>query len=230
MRTRNKMKPRTELILSSLQDEYLKKRDIDTYQQMFSEILPYARSLILKKTAGKIFLPPDVVDSAALEATVKFMTQYEKPEFKISNSFAGMLSFKVLEAMYGPKVIAADQISSLNEHIDSGKIKNLEFGDMPETYNFTYLFRPDSAQVGEDPCNYLFNRDSDAIDSVLTVVDDLYKTCDLHTYFLVSLAIVQFIKKKKTFQRFRLKFLTTSQKEILDIALLEIKNRLANTA
>jgi hypothetical protein len=226
----NKPKPRTEAVLTELQDLYLKDRDVVSYQRMFSEILPYARSLILKKTAGKIFLPADLVDSAALEATVKFMSQYERPTFRIDASFAGMLSFKVLEAMYGPKVIAADQISSLNEHIENGRSSDTEFGDMAEVYNFSYLFRPDSAQIGDDPSDYLFNKESDAIDSVLTVLKDLHKVCDLHSFFVICLGIVQFLRKRKSYGRFRDRFLNKSQREILDVAILEIKNRLANKA
>ena len=227
---KNKPKPETEVKLAELQDKYLTDRDIVSYQLMFSVILPYARSLILKKTTGKIFLPPDLVDSAALEATVKFMSQYEKPDFRIDTSFAGLLGFKVLEAMYGPKIIAADQICSLNEHIESDKSKNTEFGEMSEAFNFTYLFRPDSAQIGEDPINYLFNREGDAIDSVMTVIRDLYKSVDLHTYFVVAIAINQFIRKRKTLEKFKEDFLNDKQREILDISLLEIRNRLANVA
>lgn len=225
-----KPKPKTEIALAELQEIYLRDRDVVTYQRMFSEILPYARSLILKKTTGKIFLPPDLVDSAALEATVKFMSQYERLDFRIDTSFAGMLGFKVLEAMYGPKIIAADQIGSLNEHIENGKSKDTEFGDMQEAFNFTYMFRPDTQQIGEDPSDYLFNKESDAIDSVMSVVKDLQKSVDLHSYLMIGLAITQFIRKRKTYPKLRADFLNDPQREILDLAILEIKKRLGNTA
>jgi hypothetical protein len=227
---RYKNKPETEVRLFKLQDEYLKTRNITVYQRIFSELLPYARSLILKKTTGKIYLPPDKIDSAALESTVKFMTQYEKPDFKIEKSFAGILNFKVLESMYGPKIIAADHIVSLNEHLENGKSKETEFGDMAESFNFKYMFRPDNDNIADDPCNYLFNRDSDTIESILTIIKDLYKSIPLHLYFLVTIGFNQYIEKTKTYDKYREMFLDEKGREILDIAILELYRRLKSIA
>lgn len=226
---RFKQKPATEVLLFKLQREYLETRDVKVFQQIFSELLPYARSLIMKKTRGKMFLPPDMLDSAALESTVKFMSQYEKPDFKIKNSFAGILNYKVLESMYGPKVIAADQIGSLNEHLENGKSKETEFGDMSESFHFTYLFRPDSDTMVDDPSSYLFNKEEDVINSILTVVQDLYKVVSLRYYFLVAMGILQFLKKTKTYENYKNK-LDERAREALDIAILEVYKRLTGTA
>jgi hypothetical protein len=223
---RSKVKPITEQLLTDLQEEYLKTRDIVVYQQIFSEILPYARSLILKKNTGKIWLSPDLVDSAALETTVKFMSLYQNPDFKINASFAGILGFKLLEALYGPKVVAADQISSLNEHIESEKSKETELGDMQEAFNFTYMFRPDNAQIGEDPANYLFNKESDVIQSIMSVFKDLHTSVSLHTYFLICIGALQFIMKTKTYNKYIELYLSDKLKELLDVTLLEVRNRL----
>jgi len=223
------VKPETEIMLAALQESYLENRGIESYQRLFSALLPYSRSLILKKTVGKIFLPADLVDSTALEATIKFMSQYEKKEFRVDSSFAGLLSFKVLEAMYGPKIVAADQIISLNDHIERGS-KVTELGDMAESLNFTYLFRPDSNSIGEDPGDYLFRTENDIINSILTVFTDLYMGSDLHTFLVISIALDQFISKKKTYDRYVEKFLNEKQKDILELAILEIKNRLLGVA
>lgn len=227
---RFKQKPATEVALFKLQREYLQTRDIKVFQQIFSELLPYARSLIMKKTRGKMFLPPDLLDSAALESTVKFMSQYEKPDFKIKSSFAGILNYKVLESMYGPKVIAADQIGSLNEHLENGKTKETEFGDMAESFHFTYMFRPDADTMADDPSSYLFNKETDIINSIMTVVQDLYKSVSLQYFFLITIGILQFIKKAKTYENFKNIFLDDRAKEVLEMSILEIYKRLTGTA
>ena len=227
--TLQKPKPETEKLLTELEKEYLVTRDVSIYQRIFSELLPYARSLILKKTKGKIYLPPALVDDAALESTVKFMAQYEKTTYKTRASFAGLLGFKVLESLYGPKIKAADKISSLNEHIENSKNRETEIGDLPENYNFIYMFRPHSKDICDDPANYLFDKETDAINSIITVIKDLYKTLDLHPFFIVSLAIKQFIEKSHTLERFKELFFTTEMRDVYEISLLEIRNRLNNS-
>jgi len=227
---RFKQKPETEIRLFKLQEEYLKTRNIEAYQNIFSELLPYARSLILKKTKGKIYLLPELVDSEALEATIKFMSQYERPEFRIDKSFAGILNYKILESMYGPKVVAADQIGSLNEHLENGKSKETELGDMAESFKFSYMFRPDNDNIISDPASYLFNKDKDAIDSIMTVITDLYASLSLKNFFLIGLGIYHFLNKSKYYDNYKNLFLDFKSKEILDTSILEIYQRLKNVA
>jgi hypothetical protein len=223
------VKPATEILLSQLEAEYLEKRDVNTYQRIFSEILPYARSLILKRTKGKIYLPPDLVEEAALESTIKYLSQYSNPLFTTRFSFGGLLSLKILESLYGPKIKANDQILSLNAHIESGKGKDTELGDLPENYNFTYLFRPNSDST-QDPVDYLFNKDTDAIDNIITVIKDVFRAVDLHSFYIISLAITQFIDKSKTLDKFKSIFFTPEITEVYDLSLLEIRNRLQGVA
>lgn len=225
-----KPKPKTEQLLADLEAEYLKNKDVKVYQQMFSELLPYARSLILKKTKGKIFLPPALVEEAAIESTVKFMSQYEKPDYTTKASFAGLMGFKVLESLYGPKIKAADKIASLNEHIENGKPTETELGDLSESYNFTYLFRPTHSDITDDPSSYLFDSNNDAINNVMTVIKDLYNVMSPHDFYVVSLGIAQFIDKSKTLDKYKEIFYTKELEEINDVALLEIRNRLAGEA
>lgn len=230
VKIKQKPKPETEELLTRLEEEYLRTRNLEIYQKIFFALLPYARSLILKKTRGKAYLPPSLVDDAALESTVKFMCQYEKPDYRTKASFAGLLSFKVLESLYGPKIKAADQISSLNEHIEKDKGHETELGDLPENYNFTYLFRPHNKDISDDPATYLFNEDSDAIANVITVIKDIYISIDLHSFFIVAIGIFQFIKKSKTLDKFKELFFTKEIEDIYEVSLLEIRNRLANEA
>lgn len=223
-------KPETEVLLSKLEAEYLVSRDNLTYQKIFSAIFPYARSLVLKKTRGKAFLPPDLVDEAALESTIKFMSQYEKPEYKTKASFAGLLTYKVLESLYGPKVRAVDDILSLNEHIEKDQGHETELGDLSENYNFTYLFRAHSHDITDDPSEYLFDTSNDAINNMMSVVKDIYTSVDLHSFFIISNALFQFIEKSKTLDKFKDRFMTPPMKEIYDISLLEMMNRLQGIA
>jgi hypothetical protein len=239
---RSKQKPVTEALLTRLEKEYLEERELraesntpsaletQLYHQMFKELVPYARSLILKKTKGKIFLPPDIVEETALESTVKFMAQYEKPDFKTRASFAGLLSFKVLESLYGPKIKAADKITSLNEHIENGKSRETELGELSESYNFTYLFRPYDNDIIDDPANYLFNKETDAINNMMTVIKDLYKCTTLHQFYIICIGIWQFIEKSKTLEKFKELFFTHEINEVYEVALLELRNRLQGIA
>jgi len=220
----------TEKQLQELQAEYLATRDIWAYQQIFSIILPYARSQVLKKTRNKIYLPPDLVDNYALEATVRFMSQYEKPKFMVNTSFGGALDYKVREAMYGPQIIKADAILSLNEHIESHKSTETELGEMSESFNFTYLFRADSDNIGDDPANYLFNKEEDAIHSMLSVMTDLYFTVDLLTFVRVAQGIILFIRKSRSLQKYIDRYLDENQKEVFELTKLEMRNRLMNEA
>jgi hypothetical protein len=225
-----KQKPETEELLTVLEEEYLRTRDVLIYQKMFSVLKPYARSLILKKTRGKIYLPPELVEEAALESTIKFMSQYEKPDYRTKASFAGLLAYKVLESLYGPKVKAVDQIISLYEHIEKDRGHDTELGDLSESYNFTYLFRPYSKDITDDPANYLFEKANDAIDNIITVIKDIYMSVDLHSFFLVAIAIHQFIEKSKTLEKFKELFFTQELERIYNLSLLEMSNRLKGTA
>lgn len=223
-------KPETEVKLTELQDKYLENRDIKTYQEIFTVLHSYARSLILKKTTGKIYLPKELVDNATLESCVKFMESYKKPDFKIETSFAGLLNLKILESLYGPKIKAEDKISSLNSYVDTLREKELELGDIPEKLGFKYLFRPDSIQCTVDPVEYLFDKDEDAIKSVMTVLNELYTTSDLKHFMLVSIAILLFLRKNKKFDKYKMYFLDNKTRGVLDLSILEIRNRLANVA
>lgn len=226
---KNSQKPETERRLSELQEEFLIDRSQEIYKKMFLELLPYARSLILKKTKGKIFLHADLVDEASVEATIKFMNQYNKPNFKIETSFAGIMGFKVLESLYGPKIIAADSIASLNAHIDTCRKSDTELGDLSESFGFAYLFRPDNNQVTDDPATYLFNKENDAINSCLSVLTELKNTDITNpSYFRVLIGIINFVNKSKNYDRYKSTFLVGDERRILDLALLDIMNKLRN--
>jgi len=226
---RTTKKPETEVKLTELQERYLLTRDVKIFQEIFTEILKYARSFVLKTTKNKIYLPPDLVNNAALEATVKFMSQYDKPDFCISTSFGGVLKYKVLEALYNPKQKKRDRIASLNQYIEKRQ-KSTELGDLSESFNFTYLFRPDSDNIDKDPSHYMFNEKEDAINSVMTVITDLFGS-DLgeRTKLFIAIGVLRYIKKD-SFDDFTTKYLDDKEQDVLNLTLLEVRNRLANIA
>lgn len=227
-------KPATEVKLSELQEKYLQSRNIEEYdksphyREMFEVMVPYARSLILKQMKGKVFLPPDIVDAASVDSTIKLMTQYSRPEFLIDRSFAGYLFFKIKETLYNDRLQKEDTTVSLNSIIET-KSKNVELGDLAETLNFTYMFRPENDSSSDDPALYLFNREHDAIRSAVSVIEDVFTSSSLRISMKVAIGVLQFIRKSPTYKKY-VETLSEEEETILNLALLELRNRLANVA
>ena len=216
----------TEKELTELQVIYLQTRDEDTFQKMFSILYPYSRSKVLKTTAGKKYLEPDLVDAYAAEATMEFLGQYDKPKFRVETSFGGLLGLKVLEVMYGPKIIKADQIGSLNEHLENGTSKVTELGDLQESLGFTFLWQGRSEDRTFDPSEYIFDKNEDVITSVMTTFKDLFKSCPTKQFMRVCVGVLHFIKKKRGYEKYRERVLSVAERKTLDLVLLEIMNRL----
>lgn len=110
-------KPETEQRLFLAQDEWLKTKSPAAWEEMQSIVYIYAQSLVKKKLKNKKYLDPVEITDAASEATINFMFQYLRPvkgggQFEIGRSFAVMLNFKVMEALY--KSRPEDQHLSLN--------------------------------------------------------------------------------------------------------------------
>jgi hypothetical protein len=219
----------TEKKLQELQVLYLKDRNQTYFKEMFNLILPYARSQVLKKTKGKVFLPPELVYDYSLDASIKFLSQYDNPKFQVDSSFGGLLGLKVLESMHGPKIIRADQVGSLNQHLERND-SGTELGELAESFGFKYMFHPTSHDVYDDPALYLFDKEEDAIESVMTVLNDLYLSTTLLEYLNITRALVQFIKHSKSYDRLKKTFLNEKEIETLDLTILEISKRLKNEA
>lgn len=228
---RSSVKPATEVLLLKLQNDYLENRDEAAYKNLFKEMVPYCRSLVLKTIKGKTCLDPDHVNEVALEATMRLITRYKKPEFKISDSFAGYLQFKIIEVLYNPKTIQEDMTLSLNSIVDaSSKSTNqTELEDLAESLNFVYLAHPTRYLASIDPSQYLLDSESEAIETCLSVVREVFNLIGLREGIKVTLGILQFVRKSSTYNKYR-DTLTSSQLSVLDMSLLEIRNRLAGVA
>jgi len=216
----------TEQMLSVLQEKYLVERDEQTFKDIFEILYPYARSKVLKTTAGKKYLPPDLVSSYAIDATIEFLSQYDKPTFKVDLSFGGLLGLKVLEVMYGPKIQRADKIGSLNEHIENGSARITEFGDLQESLGFSYLWSSKSDDLCSDPSEYMFRENTDVVHSLMSTFRDLFKVVNIKQFIHICIGVIHFIEKKRGYERFRERILDTDERKLLDITLLELLQRL----
>lgn len=137
-------KPETEQQLLILQDNYLRTRDSEVWNEMYEICQKYMRSLLLKQLKNGKFMDPEEVEDKTTQATLSFMSQYKRrPDFEVGASFAGMMRFKVLEVL-GKK--PQDYSVSLNfnvneegtelvEILDSDKIKSTSnFDTRPDKF------------------------------------------------------------------------------------------------
>ena len=227
MKKLKKLKPDIEIQLMELQQKYLETRDPEIYKKMFGLLIPYARSLVLKTIKGKIFLPPDMIEDIAIEASIKFMNQYSRKEWFIATSFGGVLQFKILESLYNPRQVKEEMVLSLNQVIENSRKSNSELGDLPQTLRFSYMFRPDEALIAEDPFYYAYDRKKEAIQSALSVVEDLFISSPPKDALKLALGVLHFIRKRG-YAKYYKEYLTDAQKEALECVLIELHNRLAN--
>jgi hypothetical protein len=126
-------KPQIEKDLTEVQRKYFKEKDENKkhllWQEMFSLVQKYGRSLILKKKKGGRFVDPETIEDQSIQVALAFMSQYiYRPEFHVEVSFAGMMNGKVLETLY--KQLPDDDNESINETM--GDSTN-EFEDIQDT-------------------------------------------------------------------------------------------------
>jgi len=230
-------KPPTELKLSELQDLYLTTRDPSNYtdsvyyQEIFKEMVPYAKSLVLKQTTGKIYLPPEVVEDAAIESTMKFMEQYRKEDFKAHSSFAGYLHFKILETLYAAKKIKEDGVLSLNSTLEGPAGGNkAEIEEWASRLHFRSVFRPEEErEISEDPSYYLFRDNKSIIKTTASVIKDIFNSsASLKSSIKIAIGMILFVRNTK-FTKYQMS-LSQEEQEALTLALIELKKRLSGEA
>lgn len=148
-------KPESEQKCFAYQTEWLQTRNPEVWEKWVALVFNYTRSLILKKLSNKKFLEPDEVDAATADATFSFMAQYLKPtkdgkQFEVGASFAGMINFKILEALYrdrdNDRTISLNQLKSDDDKRELGDtIKELQYTD-----NFSEYLRYNMNDLVED--------------------------------------------------------------------------------
>ena len=101
-------KPVSEQQAFAYQTKWLQTKDPKVWEEWTALMFSYTRSLVLKKLTRKKYLEPDEIDDITADAVFNFMAQYLKPtktggQFEVGASFAGMVNFKILEALYRGK-------------------------------------------------------------------------------------------------------------------------------
>jgi len=210
--------------LFDLQEKYLIDRDTTVWTEMFGIIYNYARSLTLKKIKGKIFLEEDLVNDAATHAALKFMQRYNTdPDFKVDYSFAGVLKWKVIEALYGD--YQEDNHVSLNLSI--GESNQGELGDTQVRNKFESV-------TCQDNC---FNPESSL--DIVDINEDIHKIlCELdeelgyneRLEILTRMYVLLHLRKPKSrhakllFKKYYIH--SYKDEQIIELTLMELRNRL----
>ncbi len=216
-------KPETEVRLEELQAAYLEDpENREVFHKYFILLKAYARSLALKEIKTKVFLEPDHIDGVATEAVLKLLNQYKKPDWKVWGSFAGVLRWKVVEALYEN----AEEESSQSLNLSIGEDNGSELGDILDRIGAKPLWKKES----DDPQDiYMSTYDSSASE-ILAVLDEGTQVMNyrqsllFHAYLLLRLRRP---KTRLTLPAFKSYFLNTQEEDAFELLLLEIRNRVA---
>ena len=220
-----KKKPVTEIKLTELQEQYLATRDEKVWQEMFSIMIQYARSLVLKATKGKVFLDPDHVIGVATDAAIKIMRRYhDDPDFLIDRSFGGLLRWKVIESLYGDR--QEESHLSLNHIVSEEGGHTTELGDLQASIGF----HTSTGAVSDEPIldGLLAQEMYSVVRTVLSEFDiavDSYRLSLLARLFVLLLVRKSKIRHSMNIFR-RHMHMKPKEEEALDLLLLEIRNRL----
>ena len=222
--------PKTELELQELQKKFLADRsDKKVREEYFMLLRVYARSIALKVIKRKgIYLTPERVDEISTDATLAVMKQYEKEGWSISVSFAGVLIWKVYEAMY----------SQANEEMNSSL--NLTFTDDKDSKEIMDLVSQNSTlpwntrgkdnyDVTENPANVVSREVNVSFDEIHYVIDEAYTMLPYKTFYRFVIWLTLRMRKPKTRNvqnLFNNLFITNKEENAFEILLLEIHNRI----
>lgn len=213
-----KDKPQTEQELFRLQNKYRATRDPKVWSEMFELCYVYMRSLVLKRCIGKCYLSPEEVSSKTATATLSFMSQYLKnPSFEVGASFAGMMQWKIVEALYGQE---DDKCWSLNNPI------NKEGDELMEVINEDNLIFKNE----KHPDEFVDRIDTKQIvDEVLEEADKEIDY-DPRLSMLMRVYVLLYFRKPRSrhAKKFFISKLTKDYKEadFLERVILEVYNRI----
>jgi hypothetical protein len=125
----------------------------ETWSKMLEIMYLYTRSCILKRNTKKRFMEPEDVADKAISAALAFMSQYNKnPDFYVGASFAGMVKWKIVEALY--KYQTEDDHLSLNQIIsDDGQkeiVENMTYEDNAISSSSSDYLSPEELAIAQD--------------------------------------------------------------------------------
>ena len=156
-------KPISEQKAFAYQTKWLQTKDPKVWEEWTALMFSYTRSLVLKKLTRKKYLEPDEIDDITADAVFNFMAQYLKPtktagQFEVGASFAGMVNFKILEALYRGK--------------DDSHVLSLDATVTDEDKTLADFAKP--LQVESTNENFLDYDLTDIIKDLITEIDEKY--------------------------------------------------------
>lgn len=156
-------KPISEQKAFAYQTKWLQTKDPKVWEEWTALMFSYTRSLVLKKLTRKKYLEPDEIDDITADAVFNFMAQYLKPtktggQFEVGASFAGMVNFKILEALYRGK--------------DDSHVLSLDATVTDEDKTLADFAKP--LQVESTNENFLDYDLTDIIKDLITKIDEKY--------------------------------------------------------
>lgn len=224
--------PETELRLKDLQERFLEDRNNKkVFEEYFLLLRTYARSIALKEIKRKnIFLQPERVDEICTDATLLLVNQYKKEGWTIGSSFAGVLRWKVIEAMY--KHANEEMVYSLNNTFTGDKEGKeiLDVMGLNEDRNWTIVT---GSNEEDDPADLAVNYINVSFDEINEIIDIAYEILPYSTFVRFLLWLLLFFRKPKsrnTQLAFKNFFIKEREEEAFDVILLEVRNKIAQHA
>ncbi len=222
---KEKQKPETEIKLEALQEAYLEDPSNEkVFHEYFIILKAYARSLALKEIKTKIYLPPEHIDGVATEAVLKLLNQYRKEGWKVWGSFAGLLRWKVVEALYENS--QEESVQSLNAYVGNSD-SNQELGDMLSKVGATLLY----GKTTDDPQETFFSGHDTTASEVFGVLADASSSLPYRLELLFEVYLLLRLRRPKTrltMPSFKQFYLNSKAEEAFELLLLEIRNRVAD--
>jgi len=226
--------PETERKLQELQKLFLADRNNQKiFEEYFLLLRKYTRSLTLKKIKRKnLFLPPERVDEICTDATLALLDQYNNPNnpgWKVGSSFAGVIQFKIIEAMWGHA--DDDMNSSLNltfsDDKDSKEILDLVGSGSALPWDMSEYGKE---KTSDNPADLVVSTSNVSFDEVKTLVEECYIDLPYRLYLrFVPWLVLQFRKPKtkNIYSLFNRLYLTNKEENAFDMLLLELHNRIS---
>lgn len=219
-----KPKPETEVRLEALQERYLADpHDVELFKEYFSLIKSYARSICLKEIKSKLYLDPDRVEEVAVEATLKFLNQYRREDWKVWGSFFGAIRWKVVEALYED----AEEESAISMNLYVGD-SSTELGDILEKIGARQLWSVE----GLDPQEAFAAAADVSYSEIKSLLDEADSMLDSRLQILFRAYLLLRLRRPKTRQvlsSFVSLFLSSREEEAFEMLLLELRNRIVDT-
>ena len=223
--------PETERRLQELQKLFLADRNNQqVFEEYFLLLRTYTRSLTLKQIKRKnLFLPPQRVDEFCTDATLAHLDQNNKPNWKVGSSFAGVIRFKIIEAMWGH---ANDEMnSSLNltfsDDKDSKEILDVIGSGSALPWNMSEYGKE---KTSDNPADILVSTSNVSYDEVKSLIEECYIDLPYRLYLrFVPWLVLQFRKPKtkNIYSLFNRLYLTNKEENAFDMLLLELHNRIS---